>query len=173
MTTLPQGFNQFELNSEHAASLQTDFSLLISDSDLSRCSRVDRVIADYKQVSGIYFWIMRHGNRMFRIYIGKTNSMSYRMQNYISEFQPHSPNDYKLRIFRKFISEVAPSACLDLYFSGKSLAELTQAENLAVAAYDPLLNRRQRPSAEARTVLRDAFSLYYRSAFEHQLQNDN
>jgi hypothetical protein len=168
---LPQGFNQFELSSEQAASLITDFSLLIPESELYRCGRVDRVIADYKQVPGIHFWVMRHEERLFRIYIGKTISMSYRMQNYVSEFQPHSPNDYKLRIFRAYISDVAPSAKLDLHFSSKDLADLTKAENIAVAAYDPLLNRRQRPSAEARSVLREAFSVYYRSAFERILKN--
>lgn len=59
---------------------------------------------------GIYFWVMRQGERVFRIYIGKTNSMSYRMQNYVGEFQPHSPNDYKLRIFRVFLAESTPGA---------------------------------------------------------------
>lgn len=173
MPDFPQGFNQFELDGAQADTLRSDFTLLLAETNLSRCSKVDRIIAEYKQVPAIYFWVMRHGSQLFRIYIGKTNSMSYRVQNYVSEFQPHSPNDYKLRIFRAFLSEVAPGTTLDLYFSPKNLADLTQAENLAVTAFDPLLNRRQRPSVEARAVLRDAFSVYYRSAFERLLQNDS
>jgi len=128
----------------------------------------------YKQVPGIYFWVMRYGNEddLFRIYIGKTNSLSYRVQNYLSEFQPHSPNDFKLRIFQTFISEVAPTAALDLLFSRRSADQLTQSENEAIAFYDrPLLNRRQSASASARGALQDAFAQYYRSAFEGVLQN--
>lgn len=172
MPNFSRDFSQFELSASQAASLRADFSLLVPETDLSRCSRVDRIIAEYKRVPGIYFWIMRQGERLFSIYIGKTNSMAYRMQNYVGEFQPHSPNDYKLRIFRAFLAESTPDATLDLYFSSKDFSEITQAENIAVTAYDPLLNRRQRPSAQARADLRDAFSLYYRSAFEQLLQND-
>lgn len=173
MPDLSQGLSKFEISRAQADSLRNDFTLLMPETDLSRCSRVDRIIAEYKQVPGIYFWVMRRGERQYRIYIGRTNSMSYRMQNYVSEFQPHSPNDYKLRIFRTFLTESVPDAMLDLYFSPQNLAELTQAENLAVATYDPLLNRRQQPSAETRAILRDAFSVYYRSAFERLLQNDS
>ena len=164
-------FSGFEFSAAQAASLHTDFALLLLATDLSRCNRVDRIIAEYKKVPGIYFWVMRYGDRLFRIYIGKTNSMAYRMQNYVGEFQPHSPNDYKIRIFRAFLAESIPDATLDLYFSTKNLQDITQAENLAVTTYDPLLNRRQRPSSSARIVLRDAFSGYYRSAFEQLLQD--
>ena len=115
---------------------------------------------------------MQQKSQLFSVYVGKTNSVSFRLRNYVSDFQPHSPNDYKLRVFRLFLHEVAPEATLDLYFSQTDLADLTQAENLAVESFDPLLNRRQRPSAGARAVLSDAFSLYYRSAFERLLQND-
>jgi hypothetical protein len=166
-------FSRFEFSPAQSATLRTDFSLLMAETDLSRCNRVDHIIAEYKQVSGIYFWVMRHRERLFRIYIGKTNSMSYRMQNYIAEFQPHSPNDYKLRIFRAFLMECVPNATLDLYFSPQSLDHLTQAENRAIEIYNPLLNQRQRPSVNARNALRDAFSGYYRSAFEQLLQKDN
>ena len=173
MPNFSRGFSHFELNPAQVESLHTDFTLLIRDTDLTRCDRVGRIIAEYKQVPGIYFWVMRQGERLFRIYIGKTNSMSYRMQNYVGEFQPHSPNDFKMRIFRAFLEESVPDGTLDLYFSPKSLSDLTPAENLAVVAYDPLLNRRQRPTADARAVLREAFSGYYRSAFEQLLQNDS
>ena len=173
MPNVSRDFSQFELSASQAVSLRADFTLLMSETDLSRCSRVNRIIAEYKQVPGIYFWVMRQGERLFRIYIGKTNSMAYRMQNYVGEFQPHSPNDYKLRIFRSFLAESTPDATLDLYFSPQALSNITQAENVAVAAYDPLLNRRQRASAEARAVVRDVFALYYRSAFEQLLRSDS
>lgn len=171
MADFPQGFSEFEFSNAHAASLRSEFTLLLSETDLSRCGRVDHVIADYKQSSGIYFWVMRHAERSFRIYIGKTKSMSHRMQNYVSEFQPHSPNDYKLRIFRRFISDAAPDATLDLYFSARPSHDLTEAENLAITTYDPLLNRRLRPSDKARQNLQSAFSAYYCSAFGQLLSD--
>jgi hypothetical protein len=173
MPNSTQDFSFFEFSASQDVSLRTDFILLMADTTLYRCNRVDQIIADYKKVPGIYFWVMRHGGRRFRIYIGKTNSMSNRIQNYVVDFQPHSPNDYKLRIFQEFLAGNVPGATLDLYFSPKSLTELTQAENHAVSTYEPLLNQRRRPSADARAALRDAFSRYYRSTFEQLLQNND
>ncbi len=171
MSMVPSGFNKFELSPELAASLLAEFRLIIEGSDLSRCIKAESVISSYKKVPGIYFWVMRHEARLFSIYIGKTNSMSYRMQNYVGEFQPHSPNDYKLRIFHNYLVEIAPGATLDLFFCERSLEELTHAENRAVAKFAPLLNQRQRPSREGRALLRDAFSAYYRSSFEKLVQD--
>ena len=164
------GFGNFLFDGAQAASLRAEFDLLITDTDLSRCDRVARVIVDYKAIPGIYFWVMRLADEEYKIYIGKTNSMSYRTQNYVGEFQPHSPNDFKMRIFRGFMAEIAPLAALDLYFCKHDVSNITQAENLAVAKYNPLLNRRLRPSIEARLALRDAFSSYYRSSFEQALR---
>ena len=44
---------------------------------------------------------MRYRGAEYKIYIGKTKSFSYRILNYIGDFQAHSPNDYKLRIFKR------------------------------------------------------------------------
>ena len=171
MSDYAKSFSSFELTADQSNVLLTDFTRLIQDTDLTHCSRVADIITEYKKVSGIYFWVMRHDDHLFRIYIGKTKCIFNRMRNYFGEFQPHSPNDFKLRIFRTFLAEKIPDATLDLYFLQKTAFELTQAENQALATFNPLLNRRQHVTADARTALRDAFSTYYRSAFEQLLKN--
>ena len=99
--------------------------------------------------------------------------MSYRIQNYVSEFQPHSPNDYKLQVFHSYMTEITPGSSLDLYFSRTKVTNLTEIENTAITKYDPLLNRRKPASNNARMALRDAFSLYYRSSFEALLNKNS
>ena len=170
MTILIEKFEPFELSSQQESELCSNFELILPDTDLTKCDLVTEIIANYKKISGIYFWVMRSGNRQFRIYIGKTNSMSYRMQNYVSEFQPHSPNDYKMKIFYSYIAELEPKPCLDLYFSPIELQSITQSENDAIGLYSPFLNKRQKASKEARDIVKDAFSFYYQSGFEQLLK---
>ena len=167
-TTFPSSFTQFKMSGADISRLRKDFELLLSEVDLSRPEKVERIITDYKQKPGIYFWVMRYGNEddLFPIYIGKTNSLSYRVKNYVSEFQPHSPNDFKLRIFHTFLSEMVPTAVLDLRFSPKSEDQLAQSEKEAIDSYAPLLNRKRKASASTRLALQNAFAQYYRSAFE-------
>jgi hypothetical protein len=121
--------------------------------------------AAYKNARGIYFFVLSHAGKQYKIYIGKTSSLANRLLDYLREFEPYSPNDYKLRIFAAFLAELAPEATLDLYFAKKTSDDraLTDAENKAVKKYRPLLNN-LRPSAEAREKLKDAFVSFYRSA---------
>jgi len=170
MTKFIEKLKAFELSSQQETALCSDFELILSDTNLIKCERVSDIIANYKKVSGIYFWVMRYGNQQFRIYIGKTNSMSYRMQNYVSEFQPHSPNDYKMRVFHSYIAKIEPKPSLDLYFSPREILNITQSENDAICFYSPFLNKRQKATQEARDAVRDAFSCYYQSGFEQLLK---
>jgi hypothetical protein len=174
MTTLPSSFAQLKMTEGQDASFRQDFPKVFLQVDLSKADSepIKRIIANYK-VPGIYFWVMRHGDAadLYPIYIGKAKSLSYRVQNYVSKFQPHSPNDYKLLIFQEFLAEVAPSAALDLLFAPKSADQLTRAENEAIRVYKPLLNGRLPASADARLGLQGAFKEFYRSAFEGVLQN--
>lgn len=172
MNDLITGFDRFQFDESQYTAMCAEFSPLIIGTDLSRCERIEQIISGHKKVAAIYFWTMRLNDKEFKIYIGKTNSISLRAQNYTGEFQPHSPNDFKLRIFRSFISEVAPTATLNFYVSKITAHDLTNAEKLAIAKYNPFLNKRQHPSPEAKALLRDAFSLFYRSSFEGVLRND-
>jgi hypothetical protein len=170
-TTLPPGFARFRLSESKIDSLRKDFKLLVPQVDLARPAQIKHVVASYKNVSGIYFWVMRFGESddLYSIYVGKTKSMSYRLQNYFGAFQPHSPNDFKLQIFFAFLSEAVSGAALDLLFCRRSEGDLSQAEKEAIDSYKPLLNTRRQASAAAHSSLRDAFALYYRSAFENLL----
>jgi hypothetical protein len=174
MTTLPSTFAQFRMSEGQYASFKGDFPKVFLQVDLAQpdSEPIKRIIANYK-VPGIYFWVMRHGEAadLYPIYIGKAKSLSYRVQNYVSKFQPHSPNDYKLLIFQEFLAEVAPAAALDLLFAPKSADQLTQAENEAIRVYTPLLNKRLPASPDARLGLQGAFKEFYRSAFESVLHN--
>jgi hypothetical protein len=167
---LLRGFEHFLLDISQATVMREEFQSILLGTDLAKGLQVEEVALNYKGVHGIYFWILRHEDAEYKIYIGQTKSLSRRVLNYISEFQPHSPNDYKLRVFHAFLLELVPSATLDLYFAEKDSAILTQAEADAIKKYDPLLNKLPRPTPEARGELKKAFSLYYRSSFEGGLR---
>jgi hypothetical protein len=74
-----------------------------------------------------------------------------------------------MRVFAGFLSEIAPEAALDLYFSATDVDCLKDAERHAIRKYDPLLNQLPPPSDEAKSRLKSAFDLYYRSSFELRL----
>jgi len=164
-------FEMFVLTPAESEAVRTEFVQILNGSVLSKTESVADVIKSHKKVACIYFWILRHEQAQYKIYIGKTNSLSYRLLNYISEFQPHSPNDYKLRIFHAFIMELVPTAALDLYFANVDISVITQAETAAIGKYNPLLNNLPSPTPDARDSLKKAFALYYESAFEQRLVN--
>lgn len=172
MSDLPPGFERFLLHGAQASAMRAQFWPVLSGTDLEKSRAIEQVISEFQGIAGLYFWVMRFEGAEYKIYIGKTNSLSYRLLNYVSAFQAHSPNDYKLRIFHAFLTEVLPSASLDLYFARKTLDELTSSETEAVSQYRPLLNRLPPPTADAKDHLRKAFSIYYRSAFEQRLRGD-
>jgi len=147
--------------------------------DLIDAKNLERIFERYKDVSGIYFWVMRYSvenadaDALVPIYIGKTKSLAYRVKNYTSHFQPHAPNDFKLLVFKNFLSQIVPSAAVDLLFWRKPVDELTRSEKAKIDLYHPLLNRRLKASPHARANLECAFSEYYASAFGHLLHADD
>ena len=173
MTDTPNildSFSQFKMLDEHLTFLRkAGFMPLVTHFDLADSSSIDRIATHHLTLAGIYFWSMRDGDSVFRVYVGRTKHLCSRIKNYTDQFQPHSPNDYKLRIFQSFISGLAPHVEFDLLFSEKPLEQLTQAENRAIKALDPILNKRQHPSEAARRSLREAFAAYYRSEYEAML----
>jgi hypothetical protein len=164
-------FGPFLLSSSEAEAMRAEFAPVLTGTALKKTEQVKHVIATRKKVAGIYFWILRHESTEYKIYLGKTNSLSYRLLNYICEFQPHSPNDFKLRIFHAFLVDLVPDAALDLYFATVKIEALTHSENAAISKYNPLLNNLPSPSPEAKEGLKRAFAAYYRSSFEQRLRN--
>lgn len=169
MKNFPAGLENFAFTEEQKASLEGTFDQVLTGSKLHVDELKSSRIAAFKKISGVYFWVMRWDDRMFRIYIGKTKDMLYRFDNYVSGYQPHSPNDFKMQIFRSFITKTIPNAALDLYFIKTEAEHLTKSENEAIRLYLPLLNKRSQPTTETREKLRDAFIEYYESSFTHLL----
>lgn len=149
--------------------MRSEFKSLLPEATFTRNEPLTRLLETHRNVSGIYFWVLRDETKEYKLYIGQTNSLANRLLNYMSDFQAHSPNDYKLRIFAAFLAELAPEAALDLYFAETDVGKLMAAEKDAIRRYDPLLNKLPPPSAEAKKKLKTAFEFYYRSAFELRL----
>lgn len=164
-------FNRFKLSPSEAETLKKDFVSVVLGTDLSRCERINHVVSDYRNVSGIYFWIMRLNGDEVKIYVGKTKSLSLRALNYTANFQPHSPNDFKLKVFRTFMTEKIPGSELDLHFCKTPIPDLTRTENDFIKKYKPMLNERMAASPAARVALEGAFSELYRSSFEDLLRH--
>ena len=133
------GLQLFQFSCTEAESLRAEYQPVLKGTDFGHSQELKEVISNYKGVQGIYFWVMRQESLEYKIYVGKTKSLSDRVLNYISEFQPHSPNDYKLRIFQTFIVTLMPDATLDLYFARTDPFTLTQAENEAIRKYGPTI----------------------------------
>ncbi|SRR6266498_4905791 len=164
------GLQLFQFSSAEAESLRAEYQLVLKGTDFTYSQQLKEVLSKYKGAQGIYFWVMTHESLAYKIYVGKTKSLADRVLNYISEFQPHSPNDYKLRIFQTFIVTLMPSATLDLYFASQDPPNLTHAENQAISKFGPFLNQLAAPTAEAKNELKKAFTLYYQATFERKLR---
>ena len=162
-------FDRFLFVNGGADAMRTEFSPVLIGATLTKDEPLRRLLETHKRASGIYFWVLRHEAKEYKIYIGQTNSLANRLVNYVSEFQAHSTNDYKMRVFTAFLAEFSPDVALDLYFSVTDVGSLKEAAKLAIRKYDPLLNQLPPPSAEAKERLRNAFEFYYRSSFELRL----
>jgi hypothetical protein len=167
---LPAEFDLFLIRDAKAERFGKQFTPLMTGVTLIRDDALEQVLRRYQNAAGIYFWIMAVESAKYAIYIGQANPLSRRLRNYISDFQPHSPNDYKLQIFRAFTSELSPPGTLDLYFMPTDAGALTATETAAKRFYLPLLNDLPQPAEEARQKLREAFAEYYRSAILKKLK---
>lgn len=165
------GLGRYHLSREDRATIDADFGLVCLDANLVAREKGDigRSGGTELAVPGIYFWTVVIASATYNIYIGKTSSLKRRMNDYAKEFQPHSPNDFKLRIFQQAIFEHAPDAVFQLRFRPASLGDCTRLETETVRNFLPLLNERSVPSAETREAFRNAFEEFYRSGFEELL----
>ena len=164
-------FDRFKLFGEELAAVSAEFTAILETTDLARSPTISATIARYKNVPGVYFWTALLAGVEYKIYAGQTNSLGYRVYNYTAPFQPHSPNDFKLLIFRAFLEQLVPGAVLRLRFREISLDELKAAERRVIERYAPLLNVPRAPTPEAKRQLQEAFASYYRSSFEGVLKN--
>ena len=110
------GLERYRLVDDEAATFHAQFTLY-KEVDLNTLDVHSSRLTEPPKGNVICFWTMRLGSSTYKIYVGKTNALRRRLFEYSSEFQVHSPNDYKLRIFQRFICSQAPSAAFDLYYA--------------------------------------------------------
>lgn len=116
--------------------------------------------------SGIYFWVMRWNDCNYAIYMGSSNNLMGRLKNYTAAFQPHSPNNFKIRCFHDFMGQEFSGATLDLYVLSEAIdrKELYRHECGLIVKYHPLMNKL--PSLkESRREIQDKFKAFYRDSF--------
>ena len=158
---------KFKIGASQAANFESDFSLVFKNFGLSREEvRQQPLMSEMKDIPGVYFLMLRIDDCLYKIYAGKARCLSRRLFDYANEFQPHSPNDYKLRFFRDFLIRHEPKAQFDLYFQKCTQETYTQNELLMIKKYDPLLNQR---GVGDRIIIQKAFEAYFSQSFQRKL----
>ena len=165
---------RFRLSEGDASRLDRDFRLALSECDLHGAEKLRGRLTSFRGAPGVYFWILRAWGDRYKLYVGQTTSLSYRLSNYSSPFQPNATNDFKLRISYGFFIESIPGAMFDLYFAPVDLAgkdrldarnELRRVEASTIESFSPvLLNQRGTVPVNAKRALEDAYTAYYRAS---------
>lgn len=165
------GLERYRLRNDELETFHDQFNPVLKDVDIETLNLrdPDLMLRAFRDVAGIYFWVMRIGKSAYKIYVGKTKSLPRRLSDYTREFQVHAPNDYKLRFFQNFIRNCAPAAAFDLYFMKASFQGYTLDEAEAERLYQPLINERAVISDEDRTTIKQAFKKYYETVFAQKI----
>jgi len=157
----------YRIGDGQAMDFCADFSLVLSNFGLSKNEiREHAILTDVMGVPGVYFLVMRLNNCLYKIYAGKARCLRRRLNDYTNEFQIHSPNDYKLRSFRKFMLTHEPQTEFDLYFQKCTKETYTQRETAMIEKYGPLINQRGEGD---RMLVQRAFEAYFLQSFEMKL----
>lgn len=169
MDDLARCLQPWACSAAHLERLQAQYRTVLSDPICAPAVELREACAAHRGRPAVYAWTLEHAGRRHRIYVGKTNSLGGRLRNYVAGFQPHSPNDFKLRVFHDFVAELLPAASFELHATNCDAPDLTARENEAIAFFQPLLNRRMQATDDARHALESAFAAYYRSCFRNAL----
>lgn len=104
----------YKFSNDELKILKIEYLSIIKNVNLSAINKniLEKITNDY----GVYFWLMNYKNEQYKIYIGKTNSLKRRLNDYKVNFQIHSPNDFKLRFFQEFTNKHLQNSSLDLHF---------------------------------------------------------
>jgi hypothetical protein len=143
-----------------------NFALMLPNVSLDRPERSG--LAAYAGKSGVYCFVMRQGPSCYMIYVGRTNSLLRRLKEYGNDFQPGTPNDYKLRHFQRWMREIFTEAELDLYFV--EVREPKALETDILRKVQPFINERMHGDKEA---LLESNWAFYRESFEKRLWGGN
>lgn len=173
MTLSPR---QYELEGQEKTDFYSRFTCISEHILLDYLSRKDAhdivrvAVGDLNEDrTGVYFWLLIIGSRAYAVYVGKTKDIERRLTDYLTPFQVHSPNDFKLRFFQNFVFRKEPNAQFPLFFEKCPSDQLIQRETELCQQYLPLINDRAQASAEAKAQVKDAFESYYDSIFEKKV----
>ena len=115
---------------------------------------------------------MRVDRAQFVIYVGRTNSILRRVNDYSGAFQIQSPNDFKMRLVEEALAEQYPGALFDLHFLPLPEAECTARERKLIAQFQPVVNSLPKPNSQERSAIERAYRAYYRAAIARQATDD-
>lgn len=161
-----ESLRRYRLSAEDSTTLADTFQLLLTNVDFEVPDRPK--LQNLPLTPGVYFWTLRCDSEIFKIYVGKAKNISKRTNDYHLEFQPHSPNDFKLRFFQQFVFQHFPRATFDLWFRHVPLDCYTEDENKFIRMFSPLINERG-SGTEEKAVLKAAFSAYFTQTFTRKL----
>ncbi len=147
--------------------LESKYSLVLKSVNLNLIDKTS--LTKIPSIFGVYFWVMSYKGSKYKIYIGKTNSLKRRLNDYSINFQIHSPNDFKLRFFQDFINSHFNDSTLDLYFMECSKNDYTERETDAINTFKPVINERAHVSDEMKNKMKQAFEEYYKEIFISKL----
>lgn len=152
------------LTSARRDRLLLEYPLIRDQAHFAEPHWAEQLRASAKHLSGIYIWTVRPGDSdadRHVAYVGRTRSLARRLAEYLAEFQPHSVNDHKLRVFQEHILDKFPQARFALHFKSVPDPDLAVEESVAIRLFEPLLNQKLSPPSAAREAFREAFMNYY------------
>ncbi len=170
--TLRAKLERFGLTPSLRRDLLAEFQLALEGCDFADAPRAKARLQVGHKAPGVYFWIARSWGKQYRLYVGQTTDLSYRLSNYLSPFQPNATNDFKLRICSDLIVRENPAASFDLYFSPlkgvrrdspRLKRELRSRERSVLEKFGgALVNQRGTASSSAKDKLRAAYEEFYK-----------
>jgi hypothetical protein len=151
-----------------------NFAVVLPNVSLDRPEYQRPELAAYAAKSGVYCLVMRQGPSCYMIYVGRTNSWLRRLKEYCNDFQPGTPNDYKVRHFQRWTREIFPEAELDLYFVEAREPKALETDILRkvklLRKVKPFINE---PTHGDKKALLESNWAFYRESFEKRLWGGN
>jgi hypothetical protein len=161
------GLESYRLTKEDEFLLQSlGFKIIAEDVEFDALDLKRPEIAALKDKKSVYFWRMRHGGEVFKIYVGKTNSLPRRLREYSNKFQPGVPNDFKLRHFQSWSRQQFPGSALDLLAVQRDDHQAIETE--VWRKTKPLINERAGVCSQA---LKGSHFAYYKNIFESKIKS--
>lgn len=147
-----------------------DFRLVLDGVSLDERELLAEQLVGHRTAAGLYLWILKLGDHQYKLYLGRTRSLQRRVDEYCRPFQPHSPNDFKLRVIEAFARRQDRTAILQLFFKCLN-DDLQLAETDAINHLSPLLNKLPRVGEQDKdkAAFEKAFVNYYTSVVKRKM----